>query len=1019
MGRWRRSTLGRRTRALSQAVTGWSDARLIERSGYFDARWYLAQNPDVLAAGGSPARHYLHHGHAEHRDPGPLFDGNWYLAQHPDVARSGRNPLVEFLRADPARGRRARSLPVPAPAGRENLLVQQPAHPSPPGTVAVMVHAYYPDTFEDVGRALRSIPFPFTLLVSTPTEAARAAVLTAIRRHRLPAAADVRVTPNRGRNFGPFVAEFAGAIAAHDYLLHLHTKRSLFTGSDQGHWRDQLLASLVGSPAVVSAALQLLSTGPGAGGPGAGEPAAPIGLFMPTTAATMPYWAHHWLSNAALAPGLFGLLGVSRYPTGGYFEYPVGGMFWARVDAIRPLLAAGFTYDDFPEEDGQTDGTLAHAIERCFVPLVQSQGYGFVAFDRDTGAFQHDWGTRNLDQYRRRSVGDLHQAIDEAEVVSFDVFDTVLTRRSVRPDPIIRLADLRLADTPTGDHDTPTDFFTARRRAEEAVRLARHWTGDVSLPEIYEELARTGPWDRTVLDATMAAELADDLAAMVPRAAVVDAVTYARSAGKRVVAVSDTYFERPHVERLLRAAGVLECFDELYLSSEQRARKDRGDLWDLVLQREGVPPEQWLHVGDNERSDVQAAEERGLRTLHCMNPTTLLGLRGFHGLASADPARWGTDLLLGPTAATLANDPFLAGRDFEPLAVERPEQLGYTVFGPVAMAFLAWMAQHPALAEVEHLYFLSREGYLLQQLWERLRAGGRPDLPASTYLLVSRRSTMAAAQALAFNPDQILRGFGFDGSVQDLLLGRLGLALPTDHPFADLHVTLPDDDVAAGKVLEDLEEVIVGHGAGELPHMAAYLRHSGVASGRAAVVDIGYSGTIQRHLQALIGRGLTGFYMGTLAGARAVQDAGGTAYGCFAEDVPKWTLASPFHRYSILLEALLTAPQGQVEWVEMVDGRPAPHFRQEYRSREELEVVEQLQQGATRYVEDLLASYGPAVLDAPIDPAAVLDLATMVATGAIVCPTATDRLVVDDDFCGFDRLVLMATGRIADPEGVQ
>ncbi|HEY1733164.1 MAG TPA: rhamnan synthesis F family protein, partial [Acidimicrobiales bacterium] len=346
-----------------------SNAPLIERSGFFDASWYTRAYPDIQAtrygtARYGPARHYLRHGYREGRNPGPLFDARWYAARHLDVAGRDQNPLVQFLRAKPTEGRVARSLTVPAPPGRENVVVHQPADLRPAGSVAVMVHAYYPDTFDEICGILRqALRFPFTLLVSTPTDEGRAAADASIRRHGLPASATVRVVPNRGRNFGPFVAAFATEIAAHDYVLHLHTKRSLFTGSDQAQWRDQLVSSLVGSPAVAGAALALLAgeaDGPGTPDePGApGRP--PIGLVFPTTAATMPYWAHHWLSNAAAAPGLFARLGVGRFPTGGYFEYPVGGMFWARVDAIRPLLDAGLTFDDFPVESGQTDGTLAH-----------------------------------------------------------------------------------------------------------------------------------------------------------------------------------------------------------------------------------------------------------------------------------------------------------------------------------------------------------------------------------------------------------------------------------------------------------------------------------------------------------------------------------------------------------------------------------------------------------------------------------------------------------------------------------
>jgi GT2 family glycosyltransferase/glycosyltransferase involved in cell wall biosynthesis len=92
-------------RRLQKPLTDRSDRSVIGRSGLFDTEWYLAQNPDVAAAGTNPLVHYLRHGAAEGRDPNPLFDTDWYLAQNPDVAAAGINPLVHYLRHGAAEGR--------------------------------------------------------------------------------------------------------------------------------------------------------------------------------------------------------------------------------------------------------------------------------------------------------------------------------------------------------------------------------------------------------------------------------------------------------------------------------------------------------------------------------------------------------------------------------------------------------------------------------------------------------------------------------------------------------------------------------------------------------------------------------------------------------------------------------------------------------------------------------------------------------------------------------------------------
>ncbi len=84
--------------------------RRVEESRIFDPGWYLERYPDVKAAGLDPLQHYLEHGGAEGRDPGPLFDGGHYLSLYPDVAEASANPLLHFLDHGATEGRDPNSL---------------------------------------------------------------------------------------------------------------------------------------------------------------------------------------------------------------------------------------------------------------------------------------------------------------------------------------------------------------------------------------------------------------------------------------------------------------------------------------------------------------------------------------------------------------------------------------------------------------------------------------------------------------------------------------------------------------------------------------------------------------------------------------------------------------------------------------------------------------------------------------------------------------------------------------------
>ena len=81
------------------------DVELVRSSEWFDADWYLRNNPDVLRAGVDPAVHYAVHGRESSRNPGPDFVGDEYLALNPEAGCMGVHPLVHFERHGRREGR--------------------------------------------------------------------------------------------------------------------------------------------------------------------------------------------------------------------------------------------------------------------------------------------------------------------------------------------------------------------------------------------------------------------------------------------------------------------------------------------------------------------------------------------------------------------------------------------------------------------------------------------------------------------------------------------------------------------------------------------------------------------------------------------------------------------------------------------------------------------------------------------------------------------------------------------------
>jgi len=129
------------------------DMRIIRRSGYFDAEWYLAKNPDVMHAGIDPARHYLLHGGFEGRDPGPDFSSHWYLMTNSDVRGASVNPLVHFLRF----GQRERRFGKPghddSSHDRQGFSVQKPGDIEKPERDIYMAEQHAKNFYQELSAA--------------------------------------------------------------------------------------------------------------------------------------------------------------------------------------------------------------------------------------------------------------------------------------------------------------------------------------------------------------------------------------------------------------------------------------------------------------------------------------------------------------------------------------------------------------------------------------------------------------------------------------------------------------------------------------------------------------------------------------------------------------------------------------------------------------------------------------------------------------------------------------------------
>ena len=261
----------------------------------------------------------------------------------------------------------------------------------PTSDTAVVLHLYYPEMLDYFAERLSYLTISYDLFITLPEQ--KKENINAIKA-RFPEAR-ISLVPNCGRDVLPFI-EVIRKIEPLGYkkVLKLHSKKSPHR-DDGNDWRDRIVTNLVPKKEVIQKDIlkKLSSNKTAIIGP-SGEYVSLLVNYGAT--------AHHTtiviskLFNKTDAKELISI--ADEY---GFFA---GTMFWARIEALMPVIKS-VHMTDFEPEFGQEDSTLAHAIERLFtlVPELEKRALYEVA---PKGVAQIDYHTTNIPNWSELALED-------------------------------------------------------------------------------------------------------------------------------------------------------------------------------------------------------------------------------------------------------------------------------------------------------------------------------------------------------------------------------------------------------------------------------------------------------------------------------------------------------------------------------------------------------------------------------------------------------------------------------------
>jgi predicted HAD superfamily hydrolase/glycosyltransferase involved in cell wall biosynthesis/GT2 family glycosyltransferase len=551
-------------------------------------------------------------------------------------------------------------------------------------------------------------------------------------------------------------------------------------------------------------------------------------------------------------------------------------------------------------------------------------------------------------------------ALAEVDAVSFDIFDTLLARNVSDPIDIFYIVEAKVQK-----HGLYNGRF-AQERIQAELNARKHSAyEEVTLSEIYHEFSCITGVDEKLSIEISRLEIDVELENIKPRQLGIRMFQRSILAGKKTSLISDFYMSLDVVIRMLEICGV-SGFEHIFISCEHRLTKHAGSLF-KKYQNLFTTDFRLLHVGDNIHSDGEMAERNGLKSFTVpkliFRPevdaivSKFWKSEGVKENINRDLVKSAIIAITSSKIDALIDLHSEQSRGYD----ESPYLLGFTVFGPLFAGMASYIAKVAKQQNHKKLFFASRDGYYLMAAYEHLTRHNA-ELPKAHYFFSSR--ILANASSIE-NLEDIQRIASVDFSkcrLKDLLAYRFGvnaddLAKLPKRALMDCGFTSPDEFIEHGKHLngllkfvKSLKAIIIEKNTAVRENYIGYLKQIGMGSQKSAIVDIGYSGTIQMAMSRLLKQNIDGIYFITWKRAEQIERAGLSFEAFLGKCVGD---GHQFNSYIQLFELIFSATHPSVIGIEKVAiSEYSPQYSKHTFPSKVLNMLAELRRGAMDFVDE-------------------------------------------------------------------
>ena len=530
--------------------------------------------------------------------------------------------------------------------------------------------------------------------------------------------------------------------------------------------------------------------------------------------------------------------------------------------------------------------------------------------------------------YWNVSEQELINKIRENDIISFDIFDTLLMRRVLHPTDVFELVEAQLKEQ---GYDYP--FASMRMKAEHALKNCP------GLDEIYEKMQELCSLDDITILRMKELECETDARTLLRREKMCQIFQKALDEGKKVYLLSDMYYSRSYLEKLLQQNGI-EGYQNLFVSCEIKGEKSDGSLYRRYLSQAGSGKK--LHIGDNRRADVEKAREYGINTCHVYSAYELLMASSLQNIL-ADTDTLHKRCIVGLLISRIFNNPFSLYDSRGYFRIKDIRDVGYCFVAPMLAEFVKWFILQIKGRKIQQILFPSRDGFLVKKVYELMT-----DCDVETVYFRTSRRAITVAGIRSSSDVQRIASRRYHGTYADYLQQRFGIEMRDTDTRGGMTVKEPQDELTR-QIVRDYEPEILQNARTEREQYLRYLEKMGLLSNKTqAMFDFVAGGTVQYNLTQLLHHNILGLYFATMNLPNDMYTADTadirTAYG----NIQSYGIQNQLGKYYLFLETVLIDDR---ESFSHMDAAGNEIFEQRS-SKSNYSEIEKLQEAVLKYVAE-------------------------------------------------------------------